>query len=360
MSNARYARQTILKEIGVKGQDRLARASVLCVGVGGLGSPAALYLAAAGVGRIGLVDFDVVDETNLQRQILYTSDDVDRPKALQARDRLAAFNPQIKLEAHNTALSAANACQLFEAYDVILDGTDNFSTKFLINDAAYKTGKPWVYGAIQNFDGQVAVFGSAAGPCYRCLYPEPPKARIMNCAEAGVLGAVVGLVGVTQALQAIQLLVGDGGFEPLIGKLWLLDGKTMTTQTLAVARNPQCAVCAHARDAVTLPQDAAGCVAVREVAASKLATLASNFVMVDVREQSEWAQGHVPNAVLAPLSSLEAGDNCVLPRDVLLVVYCQRGARSRRAVEILAQRGYQNMLSLAGGYQAWLQQGPQT
>lgn len=332
---------------------------MLCVGVGGLGSPAALYLAAAGVGRIGLVDFDVVDETNLQRQILFGTEDIGKPKVLRARDRLASLNPQIQIKTHNSALCAANACQLFEEYDVILDGTDNFSAKFLINDAAYRTGKPWVYGAIQNFDGQIAVFGSAAGPCYRCLYPEPPKAKIMNCAEAGVLGAVVGIVGVTQALQAIQLIVGDAGFEPLNGKLWLFDGKTMNSQMLMLTKNPSCTVCAHARDAVVLPQDAAGCVVVREITANNLVSLQSDFILVDVREQSEWLQGHIPHAALEPLSSLEAGDDCALPRDALLVVYCQKGMRSRRAVELLAQRGYKNLFSLAGGYQAWLQQAPQ-
>ena len=354
MSDIRYSRQLNLDEIGAHGQAKLARAAVLCVGAGGLGSPALFYLAAAGVGRIGLVDCDVVDESNLQRQILYGVADIGKPKVAQAREKLAALNPAIRIETHNAALNAANAPALLGGYDLILDGTDNFAAKFLINDAAFKLNRLWIYGAIQNFDGQVAVFDPARGPCYRCLFPEQPKARIMNCAEAGVIGAVAGMTGTAQALQAIQIIVGHDSFEPLIGKLWLLDGKTMMTRILDIPQNSACPVCCGDRSAIILPQEPDVCAAIREITPGALAALCSAVELVDVRESDEWGQGHMASACHVPLSALEAGVACDLPYDRPLVLYCRSGSRSRRAAGILLQRGYADVSSLAGGYQAWL------
>ena len=244
----RYDRQIRLPEIRQEGQDKLLKVSVLCVGAGGLGSPALLYLAAAGVGQIGIVDFDRVDESNLQRQILFDTEAVGKPKVLEAARRLKALNPTIHIESYDEELNTRNAARLFPQYDVIIDGTDNFETKFLINDAAVKFGKPWVYGAIQGFDGQASVFNYKGGPCYRCLYPEKPKGRIMNCAEGGVIGAVAGLIGVTQALQAIQIISGHENFEPLSGRLMTLDTRTMHTRILALKKNPECAACGKKRN----------------------------------------------------------------------------------------------------------------
>jgi adenylyltransferase/sulfurtransferase len=221
--NDRYSRKICLPEIGLEGQKKISNASILCVGAGGLGSPALLYLAAAGVGRIGIADFDRVDASNLQRQIIFTEKDITYQKTECAARHVHEKNSEITIETHPEGLNAENAEKLFERYDLVLDGTDNFEAKYLINDAAVKFGKPMMYGAIQRFDGQASVFDARKGPCYRCLFPHPPKAQIMNCAEAGVIGAVAGLVGITQAMQAIQVIIGHADFEPLIGKLWTID-----------------------------------------------------------------------------------------------------------------------------------------
>src|SRR5687768_8053381 len=239
---ARYSRHLIMPEVGMEGQKRLKASAVLLIGAGGLGSPLGLYLAAAGVGRIGLVDFDVVDFSNLQRQVLHGTDDVGRPKLHSARDRLRAINPEVRLDLYETRLTSANALQLFAPYDVVIDGTDNFPTRYLVNDACVLLGKPNVYGSIFRFDGQASVFFPPHGPCYRCLYPEPPPpGEVPSCAEGGVLGILPGVIGVIQATEAVKLILGNG--EPLIGRLLHYDALAMVFRTFRVRRNPKCPVC---------------------------------------------------------------------------------------------------------------------
>ena len=348
----RYIRQMRLPEIGQEGQDKLLRSSVLCVGAGGLGSPALLYLAAAGVGRIGIIDFDRVDESNLQRQILFSTEAVGRPKAAEAAKRLRELNPHIKIEYHDEELNAQSAARLFPAYDLILDGTDNFETKFLINDAAVKFCKPWIYGAIQGFDGQASVFNYQRGPCYRCLQPEKPKGHILNCAEAGVIGAVAGMIGVTQALQAIQIIVGHGDFAPLAGKLWLVDTRTMQTRILALKKNPSCPVCGQEKDKIVLRYDAPACGFVPEISARQLGEK-TGYILIDVREESEWQTGHIKGAILWPLSRIVAGQMPAVQKNAEIILHCQKGARSLRAARILMEQGFTNVTNLSGGYKAW-------
>lgn len=353
MNMTRYKRQITLPEIGEAGQEMLLDAHVLCVGAGGLGSPALLYLAAAGVGHIGIAEFDSVDESNLQRQVLFTRDDVGQPKATQAKEKLQALNPDIDITLHEEGLNADNAPSLFQKYDIILDGTDNFETKFLINDAAVKFGKPWVYGAIQGFDGQASVFNAKGGPCYRCLYPEKPKAHIANCAEAGVIGAVAGLVGVTQALQAIQLITGHESFEPLIGRLWTLDTKTMETRILTLPKNPDCSVCGQEKQSITLQYSSPTCGFVPELSVEQVRTKAEG-IFVDVRELEEWEGGAIAGAQHWPLSKALEGIIPDLPQNKEIILYCQKGVRSIQAAHILKAQGYLDVYSLSGGYLAWL------
>lgn len=348
----RYSRQVALPEIGPEGQRKLGQASVLCVGAGGLGSPALLYLAAAGVGRIGIVDFDRVDESNLQRQILFSMAMLDRPKAEEAAARLKDLNPSIRIEHHGEELNVDSATRLFPAYDIILDGTDNFETKFLINDAALKFGKPWVYGSIQGFDGQASVFNYKGGPCYRCLQPDKPKAPVMNCAEAGVVGAVAGIIGVTQALQVIQLIVGADVFEPLAGKLWLLDTRTMHSRTLSLPKNAHCPACARPPGDLTLRYASPVCDIIAEISVAQLRKK-SGYILLDVREADEWTRGHIPAAALWPLSRLAAGDMPADIKDREIVLHCQKGARSLQAARLMKAQGFTNVRSLSGGYEAW-------
>lgn len=349
----RYERQIRLPEIGQEGQNKLLKASVLCVGAGGLGSPALLYLAAAGVGRIGIVDFDRVDESNLQRQILFDMDAVGKPKALEAARRLKTLNPTIHVESYDEELNAENAARLFPGYDVIIDGTDNFETKFLMNDAAVKFGKPWIYGAIQGFDGQASVFNFKGGPCYRCLYPEKPKGRIMNCAEAGVIGAVAGLIGVTQALQAIQIISGHESFEPLSGRLMTLDTRTMRTRILTLQKNLDCPACGKNRDKIALSYSSPVCGFVPEISVMQMKERAE-YILIDVREQEEWDQGHIDGARLWPLSKIMQGIFPDLPHDAEIILHCQKGMRSLQAAQILKDKGFMDVASLSGGYEAWL------
>lgn len=353
--NTRYDRQMRLPEIGVDGQEKLLRAAVLCVGAGGLGSPALLYLAAAGVGRIGIIDFDCVDESNLQRQVLFDVDAVARSKAQQAAKRLKSLNPTIQIDAYDEELNAESAARLFPSYDVIIDGTDNFETKFLINDAAVKYKKPWVYGAIQGFDGQASVFDAQTGPCYRCLYPEKPKARIANCAEAGVIGAVAGLIGATQALQVIQLVTGHESFEPLIGKLWTLDTKTLQTRILNIPKNHDCAACSKNQDNAVLTYSSPVCGFVPELTPMQVRGR-ENACLIDVREQMEWDQGHIDGARLWPLSKIVEGHLPDVPQNAEIILHCQKGMRSLQAAQILKERGYQEVYSMLGGYEAWLEE----
>ncbi|MFA5593363.1 MAG: HesA/MoeB/ThiF family protein [Micavibrio sp.] len=348
----RYNRQMRLPEIGQEGQEKLLGASLLCIGAGGLGAPALLYLAAAGIGRIGIIDFDRVDESNLQRQVIFSTHMLGRSKAEAAAERLGALNPEIRVEVYNAELNAANAATLFPHYDIILDGTDNFETKFLINDAAVKFGKPWIYGAIQGFDGQVSVFNHQGGPCYRCLYPEKPKGHIMNCAEAGVIGAVAGMVGVTQAMQVMQLVTRHESFAPLSEKLWLIDTRTMQTRILALQKNPSCPLCGRQPQDIILRYESPVCSAVPEISVRQLKEK-SGYVLIDVREDEEWRQGHIEGAVSWPLSKLMAGQMPSAQKDSTIILHCQKGMRSLQAASLLQARGFMDVASLAGGYEAW-------
>lgn len=349
----RYDRQMRLPEIGREGQEKLLRASVLCVGAGGLGSPALLYLAAAGVGRIGIIDFDRVEESNLQRQILFDMHMIGQPKVQQAARRLHALNPMLQLEAYDEKLSPENAARLFPTYDFILDGTDNFETKFLINDAAVKFGKPWIYGAIQGFDGQVSIFNYQEGPCYRCLYPQKPEGHIMNCAEAGVIGAVAGIIGVTQALQTIQIIVGDKSFVPLSGKILTLDARTLRTRVLTLTKNPDCQTCAAKPDDIRLSHAAPVCGFIPEILPRQLKERAG-YILIDVREKEEWDQGHIAEAQLWPLSKIMQGLLPDLKPEAEIILHCQKGKRSLQAAQIFKDHGFTNVTSLCGGYTAWV------
>ncbi|HRJ66166.1 MAG TPA: ThiF family adenylyltransferase [Alphaproteobacteria bacterium] len=353
----KYDRQTRLPEVGEEGQRQLARASVLCVGAGGLGSSALLYLAAAGVGHIGIIDFDNVDESNLQRQIIFDARSGGRKKTSAAEERLLALNPDTHVTTYDARLDSRNAGKIFPNYDVIIDGTDNFTAKFLINDAARKYSKPWVYGAIQGYDGQVAVFDTS-GPCYRCLYPAPPKAAIANCAENGVLGPVAGMIGTAQALQTLLLLLGHEKFSPLRGKLWLIDCMSMATRELHIPRAKNCKICGIAPESIVLENEtAAACAAVPQVSPEQARKLA-RAVFIDVRESPELAAGMIPNALHLPLSALRAGlaEKPQLAADTPVVLYCQRGQRSLAAAPIVQDMGFTAVLSLAGGYGAWKKQ----
>ena len=360
MSVSRYERQIILPELGIAGQARLAAGRVLIVGAGGLGSPAALYLAAAGVGGIGLVDFDVVDETNLQRQVLYGTPDVGRPKLEVAAARLRSMNPDLVVDLHNEAFGPANARALVTGYDVVIDGTDNFPTRYLVNDVCVMTRTPNVYGSVFRFDGQASVFAMPNGPCYRCLHPEPPPAGLIpSCAEAGVLGVLPGVIGMIQATEAIKLMTGIG--EPLVGRLLLYDAARMRFREIGLPRDPSCPVCGDrpiitellAYDQVCEPAPA-GRLSERDMTASELRvwqTTGRAHVLVDVREPREHAAGSIGGDVLIPLGQLpdRAGE---LPTDRPIVVYCQSGGRSARAAALLRRLG-REAHNLAGGYVAW-------
>lgn len=355
MQDMRYSRQTTLPEMGTEGQKRLAAARVLVVGAGGLGCPALQYLAASGIGKIGIVDHDRVDISNLQRQILFTTSDAGKPKAQIACDRLRDLNPDVTLHAFDTELNDRNAQRILSAYDIILDCTDNFPTKFLISDMAVKLGKPVVYGAIQGFEGQVAIFDAAHGPCYRCLHPQPPRGTVLSCAEAGVIGALAGMIGTMQAMEVIKLIVAHGSFIPLRGKLFLMDAKTMDTRIITIPKNHDCAVCSRPQ-AEIVPQYASPVcfsATVRDINIDNLGEL-HEFLMIDVREQEEWDQGHIPEALHLALSALHRDSEIFTPyRNRTCVLYCQRGVRSRKAVEILLQAGFSDLYSLKGGYDAW-------
>ncbi|MCM2344426.1 MAG: HesA/MoeB/ThiF family protein [Alphaproteobacteria bacterium] len=356
MNTDRYNRQIILPEIGGEGQRRLTTAKVLVVGAGGLGCPVLQYLAAAGIGLLGIIDHDRIDITNLQRQILFNTSDAGQPKAQIAQNRLQALNPDITIKAYPEELSDRNASELFAAYDVIVDCTDNFSAKFLINDVAVKLGKAVVYGAIQGFEGQVAVFDAAQGPCYRCLHPRPPRGVILNCAESGVIGALAGMIGTIQAMEVIKLIIGHESFQSLYGNLLIIDSKTMEVSHLTIPKSGNCPVCSLSAAEIVPHYTSPVCFSaiVREIDNSDLPTL-SGCVMIDVREHEEWDQGHIPEALHLPLSALNRDPEIFKPyRHDSCVLYCQRGLRSQKAAEILLQAGFSDIYSLKGGYEAWL------
>ncbi len=367
MSQSRYARQMVLAEVGAEGQRKLAASRVLIVGVGGLGAPAAMYLAAAGVGSIGLIDADQVDVSNLQRQIIYDSADQGRDKVTRAATRLQAMNPEVHVAAYPTRLTAANAIEIASPYDIILDGSDNFSTKFLLNDLAYKLGKPLVYGSILRWEGQASVFWAPHGPCYRCLFPEPPTSYVPSCAEAGVIGAMAGIIGSIQALETVKLIVNgsqtpvQSGMEPLLGQLLHLRAQTMETRRLALKKNPECPSCSKAPAEIVLRdlEDACDANAPKEIPNFVAAEISAgdrwrDFIPLDIRESQEWLNGHLPSAHHWPLSKLQEGILPELPaRSKPVLVYCQSGIRSRRALQILRAAGWQNLAHLSDGFGAW-------
>jgi sulfur-carrier protein adenylyltransferase/sulfurtransferase len=357
----RYGRHLVLPEVGLEGQRRLKQARVLLVGAGGLGSPAALYLAAAGVGHLGLCDFDAVDASNLQRQVLHGTRDVGRLKVESARDRLADLNPNVQVELHPVRLDRGNALELVRAHHLVVDGTDNFATRYLVNDACVLAGRPNVYASIFRFEGQASVFATADGPCYRCLHPEPPPPGLVpSCAEGGVLGVLPGLLGLVQATEALKLLLGIG--EPLIGRLLLIDALTMGFQSLRLKRDASCPACGT-RTLRELPDYEAFCAGpaaprpqeVAEYTPRELAALLASgaaLELVDVRERHEWAVSRLPGARLAPLSELEA-HLPGLPRDRDLVLYCRVGQRSATAGRLLQAAGFTRVWHLAGGLLRW-------
>jgi len=356
----RYARHLTLSEVGVAGQERLRQARVLLVGVGGLGSPAALYLAAAGVGTLGIVDADVVELSNLQRQILHGTGAVGRPKTESARSRLTDLNPHVEAVIHPVRLSAENALAILGRYDFCLDGSDNFPTRYLVNDASVLLGKPYIYGSIFRFDGQVSVFGAPDGPCYRCLFSEPPPPDLVpNCAEAGVLGVLPGLVGSLQALEAIKWILGAG--DPLVGRLLLVDALKVQFREIQVRRDPACAVCGSHPTVTQLIDYDAYCMVSsgtgshdREVEARELARMLAGEPVpqvVDVREPWEWEIARIEGSRLVPLGEL-AGRLAELDPRAELVTVCHKGKRSLMAQELLQGAGFQAR-SLAGGIDAW-------
>jgi adenylyltransferase/sulfurtransferase len=365
----RYSRHLILPEVGLEGQRKLKAGRVLCVGAGGLGSPAALYLAAAGVGTIGIIDFDTVDASNLQRQILHGTADIGRSKLQSARDRLSALNPGVTIETHDAALTSANALELFRDYDVILDGTDNFSTRYLVNDACVILGKPNAYGSIFRFEGQASVFATKDGPCYRCLYPEPPPPGLVpSCAEGGVLGVLPGVIGTIQATESIKLLLGAGG--TLIGRLLLYDAWNMRFRELKLRRDPECPVCGEhptVRELIDYdqfcgiaPEPAANAPSpadAPEVTVQELSERLRNgppVFLLDVREPHEFQIARIPGSTLIPLgqvgSRLDEVAEAAAGREVL--VHCKTGARSARAVRLLRENGI-DARNVRGGIHEW-------
>ncbi len=362
----RYSRHLIMPEVGMDGQLKLKRAKVLCIGTGGLGAPLGLYLAAAGVGRIGLVDFDSVDLTNLQRQILFGTDDIGRPKIEAAADRLRNLNPDIQIDQFETRLTGDNALDILKNYDIVVDGTDNFPTRYLVNDACVILGKPNVYGSIFRFEGQITIFGAPGSPCYRCLYPEPPPPGLVpSCAEGGVLGVLPGIVGAIQAAETLKLIIGKG--EPLIGRLLLFDALAMRFRELKLRKNPECPVCGEHPTITKLIDYAEFCGVRGEETASPAAQTTvpeiaprelkarldrgDDLFVLDVREPHEYQicnlGGH-----LIPLGELSRRVN-ELDSSREIVAHCRSGKRSAEAVEFLRSAGFRKVLNLKGGILAW-------
>jgi molybdopterin/thiamine biosynthesis adenylyltransferase/rhodanese-related sulfurtransferase len=357
----RYSRHLLLPEVGEEGQRRLKAARVLCVGAGGLGSPAALYLAAAGVGTLGLVDFDVVDVTNLQRQIIHGTKDVGRSKLESAQSRIEALNPEVRVETFDAHFSAANARALVEAYDVIVDGTDNFPARYMVNDACVLHGKPNAWGSIFRFEGQASVFAAPGGPCYRCLHPDPPAAGLVpSCAEAGVLGVLPGIIGTIQATETLKLILGIG--DPLIGRFLVYDALKMRFRELKLPKDPDCPVCGVRPTITSLRETAASCetrasgrheCSVRELKARIDDGRAP--VILDVRETSEAAICRLPGSRLIPLGELPRR-LAELDPSADIVVHCKSGGRSTRAVALLREKGFARASNLTGGILRWIKE----
>ncbi|MHA2171012.1 MAG: molybdopterin-synthase adenylyltransferase MoeB [Candidatus Kariarchaeaceae archaeon] len=362
----RYSRHLIMPEVGMDGQLKLKQAKVLLVGTGGLGSPIAMYLAAAGVGTIGLVDFDVVDYSNLQRQIIHGTEDVGRPKLHSARDTLKSINPNVHVELHEEALNSSNALEIFTNYDIICDGTDNFPTRYLVNDACVLLGKPNVYGSIFRFDGQASVFYAKEGPCYRCLYSEPPPPGLVpSCAEGGVLGILPGMIGTIQATEIIKLIIGQG--IPLIGRLLLLDALDMEFKELKLRKNPDCVICGENPTVtelidylefcgqISLGDDGPILTSDNVITVKELDHLRNAGVphkLIDVREPHELDISMIEGSILIPKDQVADRLN-ELSRDDLLIIHCKTGVRSGNVLLQLKQHGYSKVKNLAGGINAW-------
>ncbi|MCL4851495.1 MAG: molybdopterin-synthase adenylyltransferase MoeB [Bryobacteraceae bacterium] len=363
----RYSRHLIMPEVGMDGQLKLKQAKVLLIGAGGLGAPLGMYLAAAGVGRIGMVDFDVVDFTNLQRQVIHGTSDVGKKKLDSAAETMADINPHIRIDKYETALSSENALELFKEYDMVIDGTDNFPTRYLVNDACVLTGKPNVYGSIFRFEGQATVFGYPGGPCYRCLYPEPPPPGLVpSCAEGGVLGILPGTIGLIQATEAVKLILGVG--ELLVGRLLLYDALAMRFRELKLRRDPACPVCGdnpsihelidyHQFCGVPQQQGAAaetapGAADIDPTEVKAKIDRGESFVLIDVREPHEYQICKIPYARLIPLGELPKRVNELDSADEI-VAHCKSGVRSAKAVDFLKQAGFKKVRNMRGGILAW-------
>ena len=388
----RYSRHVIMPEVGIEGQRKLKASSVLLIGTGGLGSPSALYLAAAGVGRIGLVDYDVVDETNLQRQVIHSISTIGISKLDSAEQRLLDLNPDVQIDKYNVPLTSDNALELFADYDIIIDGTDNFPTRYLVNDACVKLGKPNVYGSIFRFEGQLSVFYAEEGPCYRCMFPEPPPPGLVpSCAEGGVLGILPGTIGTMQATEGIKLLLGIG--DPMIGRMLLYDALEMSFHTIKVRKDPNCPVCSIPTDAVELidyeqfcgvpahdrseftSQNGNGDVHVKEITVTELKQkldTGEDIVVLDVREPHEWQIAAIDGTLRIPKGEIQFAKNAVLagrklaeetvlsqiPKDKPLMVHCRSGVRSAHSIGFLGEIGYDEdqMYNVVGGILAWADQ----
>jgi adenylyltransferase/sulfurtransferase len=366
----RYSRHLIIPDVAMAGQQRLMNAKVLCVGAGGLGSPALMYLAAAGVGTLGIVEFDTVDESNLQRQIIHGQLDIGKSKALSAKEKIAEINPYVNVILHETRLDNSNVMEIFSQYDIIVDGTDNFATRYLVNDACVLLKKPYVWGSIYRFDGQASVFWAEYGPCYRCLYPEPPPpGMVPSCAEGGVLGVLCATIGSIQTTEAIKVLTGVG--EPLIGSLMVYDALDMTFRKIKVRKDPNCPLCSEsATQTSLLPDYEAFCGTLSEAAqeASSGSTITvqelkskidnkENFYLIDVREPSEYEIVNIPTAQLIPKQGFIDGSVLAsLPQDKPIVLHCKSGVRSAECLAILKSAGFADASHVFGGVIAWAKQ----
>jgi sulfur-carrier protein adenylyltransferase/sulfurtransferase len=365
----RYSRHLIIPDVAMAGQKRLKNAKVLCVGAGGLGSPALMYLAAAGVGTLGIVEFDVVDESNLQRQIIHGQSDIGRSKAESARDSVLEINPYVTVNLHEERLDSSNVMELFAQYDLIVDGTDNFATRYLVNDACVLLHKPYVWGSIYRFDGQASVFWADYGPCYRCLYPEPPPpGMVPSCAEGGVLGVLCGSIGSLQVNEAIKLLTGIG--EPLVGSLMVYDALEMEYRKIKVRKDPNCAVCGEHPTVTELIDYEAFCGVVSEeaqqaavgstITAAELKDLLDSdkpLYLVDVREPAEFEIVSIPGATLIPKDEILRGDALAsLPQDKQIVMYCKTGVRSAETLAAVKNAGFADAVHVQGGVTAWVNQ----
>jgi adenylyltransferase/sulfurtransferase len=363
----RYSRHLIIPDVGMTGQKRLKNAKVLCVGAGGLGSPALLYLAAAGVGTLGVIDFDVVDESNLQRQIIHGQSDVGRPKALSARDSIKEVNPYVDVVVHQEALTNDNVMAIFSGYDLIVDGTDNFATRYMVNDACVLLGKPYVWGSIYRFDGQASVFWAEYGPCYRCLYPEPPPpGMVPSCAEGGVLGVLCASIGSIQVNEAIKLLTGIG--EPLVGRLMIYDALEMSYRSLNIKKDPDCPICGKNPTITELIDYDAFCGVVsadaQEAAAGSTITAAElkemldrtdDIFLIDVREPNEYEIVSIPGSVLIPKDQFLNGSALErLPQDRRIVLHCKSGVRSAECLAVVKNAGFSDAVHLGGGVLSWV------